>query len=115
MKRYALAAMALGVWLTGAASAAALTYELDRPLTPAKGTTDVLLSKTPASEELRSEGVVPVEIQATTIVGHRHVAKRLPAPLIIPATAPEPRDIDDMTCAEWRELDMGTGHVRICE
>jgi len=28
---------------------------------------------------------------------------------------PSPRDIDEMTCAGWRELDMGSGHVQICE
>jgi hypothetical protein len=25
------------------------------------------------------------------------------------------RDISAMQCAEWRDLDMGSGHVQICE
>jgi hypothetical protein len=27
----------------------------------------------------------------------------------------KPRDISAMGCAEWRDLDMGSGHVQICE
>jgi hypothetical protein len=115
MKRYALAAMALGVWLTGAASAAALTYELHRPLTPPKGTTDLVMSRGAAAEELRAEAPVPLEVPTTIIVGRRVAAGGHTAPLLVPATPPEPKDIDEMSCAEWRELDMGSGHVRICE
>jgi hypothetical protein len=114
MTRYALAAMALGVWLTGAASAAALTYELGRPPTPADGTTDVLMSKAAAPEQARPEGTIAVSPPGHAL-RHPHVAPPLSAPSPFTTTPPAPRDIDEMNCAEWRELDMGSGHVRICE
>jgi hypothetical protein len=49
-----------------------------------------------------------------TIVAPRY---RAPATLIPTSKAvPEPtRDISDMNCSEWRDLQIGSGRVQVCE
>ena len=121
MKRSLVAAMALGVWLSGIASAAALTYELDRPLTPPPGTADLVVSHVTAPEVIRDVGSATLEVPLVRVVGHvRHAPALLARPAILapPLTTPPAlptRDIDEMNCASWRELDMGSGRVQICE
>jgi hypothetical protein len=113
MKRSILTVITCAVWLSGVSSAAALTYVLDRPLTPVAS----------ATEMTRHAGVMhrasALDLPGTFSVHH---ARPLPpAPraaavhVVLPQAPPEPRDIADMSCAPPRELDMGSGHVQICE
>jgi hypothetical protein len=45
--------------------------------------------------------------------------RRSVAPKVVSEAQPDPSeslpDIAQMHCAEWRELDMGSGHVQVCE
>jgi hypothetical protein len=111
MKRSILTVITCAVWLSGVSSAAALTYVLDRPLTPVAS----------AAETTRRADVTHLgdglDLPGTFSVHHPRPV--LPAPRAAAVHAvlppPEPRDIADMSCAAPRELDMGSGHVQICE
>jgi hypothetical protein len=105
-------AVTFGVWIAALGSAAALTYDLNRTphLTgvtsqPKMPTTTAPPVVVPAASELQPVLSVPT----ITIVGsiRRSVAN-----------APKPEravDISQMHCADWRGLDIGSGHVRVCE
>jgi hypothetical protein len=57
-----------------------------------------------------------LSLPTTTIAGKAHRAAAAPkAAAAAPAAEPAPPDIDTMRCAEWRELDMGSGHVQVCQ
>lgn len=115
MKRSIVAAITCSVWLSGAASAAVLTYELHRPLLPSIPS---VASVEPSPRLTTSasgvlENAVPnvLAIPAVTIVGQvvRPASRaRAGAPAL-------PRDIATMNCAAWRDLDMGSGRVQICQ
>jgi uncharacterized NAD-dependent epimerase/dehydratase family protein len=49
-----------------------------------------------------------LNIPTVTVVGH---APRRP----VVARVPKASEIPDMSCADWRVLDMGTGRVQVCE
>ena len=101
------------VWMAGFGSAAALTYDLNRPLesfgAPSHLSAPVGAARTaPAVPALEASPVLYVP--TITIVGglgvpHRHAQ----------ATATAATEIERMNCAPWRELDMGSGRVQICE
>ena len=110
MKRIILTAIACGVWLSGVTSAAALTYVLDRSPTPP---TNGMASPSQALRGVDDQDKTVIEVTSTVAMhARRGLAHRL-QPVTLPP--PSPRDIDEMTCAGWRELDMGSGHVQICE
>jgi hypothetical protein len=114
-KRHTVIAVTLGVWLAGGASAAALAHDLNRPLlTDGYATLQFPRPQHPLAERTAEE--VPllrpvVGMPAMSVVGW---APRRPVPA---AKAVEPRlpDIAEMTCADPRPLDMGSGNVQICE
>jgi hypothetical protein len=113
MKRIIITAMACGVWLSGVTSAAALTYVLDRPVSPPS--TSAMTQATQALRGLGDPGNVLVS--EDTSVKIERMTPSSPAHPVQPVTLPppSPRDIDEMTCAGWRDLDMGSGHVQVCE
>jgi hypothetical protein len=115
MKRSILAAIACSVWLSAAASAAALTYELNRPLLPRTPSTTVVAPPPPLTmaTSALAESVPPgvLEMPVITIVG-RLATRAAPARTAAPELA---HDIGRMNCAGWRELDMGSGRVQLCE
>jgi hypothetical protein len=102
----------LGVWIAALGSAAALTYDLNRPLyvrsntppleVPSNATTQVAAAAEPISV------VQPVlYLPPMTIVGRYH-----------PAAAPVPKTFADLAgqqCTDWRALEMGSGRVQLCE
>jgi hypothetical protein len=99
-----------GVWMTALGSAAALAFVLNRPLEPrtpiepltAHESVGHLLDEvTPANRVVR----MPPEPAPTVL----HVVAARPKP------APTHVDIEQMRCDDWRELTMGSGHVRVCE
>jgi len=112
--RKRILALTVAVWLAAAGSAAALTYELNRPLVerpfPAASAPRTPAASPPGVTDQAepSESLVlrlpPITIAAPAV--HR--------PLVAPIQK-KPRDISAMGCAEWRDLDMGSGHVQICE
>jgi hypothetical protein len=115
VKRRTVLALTVGVWLAAIGSATALTYELNRPLSPS-ATSWTLTSSAVAPSDLRNvtapEGAQAqsvLYIPVITIVGQ--TPRREPL-VREPKVA---RDISKMNCADWRELDMGSGHVQICE
>ena len=111
MKKRTATAVTVGAWVAAVGSAAALTYDLNRPL---HGVSSTLQLAAPASaaraaltgpvSELQSVLVIPT----VTIVG-----KAAPRPKV--AAAPETPVITAMRCSDWRELDMGSGRVQVCE
>jgi hypothetical protein len=119
LKTRAIAILTVGVWTAAVGSAAALTYDLNRPL-KWKGETPELSSPTgeasPQPVTVAPVATAPsaaqeetvLQVPTITIVGR-------PPPRSVAAPAPTTRDISEMRCAEWRDLDMGSGHVQVCE
>jgi hypothetical protein len=101
--------LALGVWGLGAASAAALAYDLNRTPTPRGPAVDPTSIHVSAPAVVRHAGWQPpvLTIPTVTIVGHR-VAH--PLGIAAPQKALEP-----MHCGDWRDLQMGSGRVQTCE
>jgi len=109
-------AVAAGVWFAGLGSAAALTYDLNRPLhsDSARATSQVASQlAAPPAPILAPAVVAPpdslvLRIPTVTIRGsaQRHQAA---------APAPKAREPTSMQCAGWRELDMGSGRVQVCQ
>jgi hypothetical protein len=105
-------AAALGVWLVGIGSAAALVAVLNAPLV---SRIDKVLPTAPVVADV--EPATPVTasvltVAAVTIVGQRPRATRRAPVEVKPDVS---RDISAMRCGEARELTMGSGHVQICE
>jgi hypothetical protein len=104
-------AVTVGVWVAALGSAGALTYDLSRAV-PSAGATSLLAAPVnlghAATTEQVSELSPALYIPTVTVVGKMpHRAVVTPGPK--PAT-----DIFHMRCAEWRELDMGSGQVEVC-
>ena len=121
MKRSIVAAMACAVWLSGAASAAALTYTLNRPLTPPAvlaesrptgGVPGLELFASAVPDVVQRQVPEVLQIPVVTIVGRTLVRSAPPPPVAAPTV---PRDITEMKCAEWRDLDIGSGRVQVCQ
>jgi len=103
-------AVTFGVWLAAIGSAAALTYDLNRPVY-AMGTAapiDVPLYATQVAPAKPISGVQPVlYVRPVTIVGrYRPPVPRLPKTF---------ESLSGKHCADWRELEMGSGRVQLCE
>jgi hypothetical protein len=112
MKKRTAVAVTLGVWIAALGSAAALTYDLNstphfasvtaQPTTPSTAAPAAVARPAPETQPVL---VVPT----VTIVGVMHHSM---------ANAPKPQrpvDINQMRCADWRELNIGSGHVQMCE
>jgi hypothetical protein len=112
MKRRTAIAVAAALWIGGLGSAVALAYDLNRtlPLVGAKSQSAAPINDEHAARAAPASEVQPVlYVPTITIVGQaaHHsavVGERRPA-----------TDIARMRCADWRELDMGSGRVQICE
>jgi hypothetical protein len=104
-------AVTLGVWIAALGSAAALTYDLNRPLY-ARGTTgppiEVPLNQTQLAPAKRISVAQPVlDVRPFTIIGRYR-----------PTLPRVPKTFDNLSgkkCADWRELEMGSGRVQLCE
>lgn len=103
-------ALTLGVWCAALGSAGALTYNLSRPLPSADETSrpaeQANLGHAAAAESV-SELSPALYIPTITVIG------KLPHRAIV-APEPKPLDLRHMHCADWRELDMGSGQVELC-
>lgn len=118
MKNRTAVAVTLGVWLAAIGSAAALTYDLNRPLLPEPVTARLVEPLHAAHSAAITEATSPREhllvVPTITLVAQN--VQRTHAPVVNEAVAtPSLRDISQMHCADWRELDMGSGHVQVCD
>ena len=111
-KRRTMIAVTLGVWFAALGSAGALTYDLSRPLSLADATPRL------AAAANLDHGAIGVQvpdlspvlyIPTITVVGQRPHRAAVVTPAPQQAT-----DISHMHCAAWRELDMGSGQVEVC-
>jgi hypothetical protein len=111
------------LWLAGIGSAAALTYELKRPLT-LSGQVEVVpaprVEWTPPPLDERASQAPPavLALPAVTVVARAvRVHPAIPTPVAHPVAPaePSPVDISQMRCKEWKELEMGSGRVQVCE
>jgi hypothetical protein len=113
MKRSIIAALAGVSWLAATASAAALTYTLHGPPMPPAAPVEGRSNEVPVLEVSENATSEVGEIRAPTVLQVPVV--RIVARTSVPRVAPVPRPIREMKCADWRDLDMGSGRVQICE
>jgi len=112
MKKRMAIVVTVGVWVAALGSAAALAYELNRPLRVADGTSERAAPIENAESAAIARPVLapPVlYVPTITIVG-----RALPRPAAVEVSKPIV-DISQMHCADWRGLDMGSGRVQVCE
>jgi hypothetical protein len=115
MKKRTAIAVTVGVWIAAVGSAAALTYDLNRTPQIAKphfanaASHPVIPSSAAPVAFVQPALEQPVlYIPTITIVGT--VRRPLDSEKPVPAA-----DISKMTCTDWRGLDIGSGHVQVCE
>jgi hypothetical protein len=115
MKKRAIAAITAGVWLAAIGSAAAVTYDLNRPLAvrgasqDTQGVPESAATPTEAPRPPVTALASPVQMMPTvTVVGNVH-------PRAVHPASKAPLDISKMHCGEWRQLEMGSGNVQECE
>ena len=112
MKKRTAIAVTVGVWVAALGSAAALTYELNRPLHLAGGTSE---SAAPIRSAEYAAVARPVQESPVLYVPTITVVGRAPSrPAVVRDRQPTV-DISQMHCADWRGLDMGSGRVQVCE
>jgi hypothetical protein len=106
----------VAVWLTAAGSAGALTYVLNRPLElrPSVSEASAIPSPTRSSAEPAIVGSA-LESRAFINIPTITIKAAPPRPVRVAPVPREPRDIAKMNCTDWRQLDMGSGRVQICE
>jgi len=113
--RKRIVTLTVSVWLAAAGSAAALTYELNRPW---DGERPALMVVGPASPRAPALETVEAIASSVVLLPPAHIVAQAP-PRHRVARAdkalPAPRDISAMSCADWRDLDMGSGHVQVCQ
>ena len=112
MRKRTAVAVTLVVWIAALGSAAALTYDLNSTPNLASATAQPTTpsAAAPVAVARPASKTQPVLVVPTiTIVGSIHHAV---------ANTPKPQravDISQMRCADWRELNIGSGHVQMCE
>ena len=119
-KRRTMFAITLGVWFAAIGSAAALTYDLNRPVKlPAQGWQMPVdrgpVTTPPAPVDAVQLADQPARAPAVATAGqvrHRPARPSPPETMSIPEVV---RPISEMHCHEWRDLDVGSGQVQICD
>ena len=112
MRRRTAIAVGVGAWVAALGSAGALTYDLNRelPLAGASSELAAPVNAAPAVVGEPSSAEPPVLYVSTfTVVGERPSR-----PVVVDKPKPV-TELSQMHCADWRELDMGSGRVRVCE
>jgi hypothetical protein len=115
MKKWTVLATTAGVWLSAIGSAAALTYVLGgSPVPRAAPVAPDDTMATPSLDNRRAEvvqDIAPAELVIPTVTIVGHIAR----PRAVAPTPEAVRPIAEMTCADWRGLDMGSGRVQVCQ
>jgi hypothetical protein len=110
-----ITALTTAVWLAAAGSAAALGYELERPCLEGK-VAAVAKPSTPASRPPQAvDTTEPTNADPRAPESIRLVARTPQRARASPTSVRAGRDISVMVCGDWRELDMGSGHVQTCQ
>lgn len=129
IRRRTVLALTAGVWVMAIGSAATLAYALNRPLQVRTSPAELPLVPTiewsaaevaPVTENAQSTPEIAIWIPTITIVSKASRRPSMPkvesesmsSESAQPGSLP---DISQMHCAEWRQLDMGSGRVQICE
>ena len=110
MKKRTAIAVTMGVWVAAVGSAAALTYELNRPVHWADANPRGVA---PTGNTAHAVAQPVAELQPVIYVPAITVVGRVHPPAL--AHRPKPVDISTMHCTAWRELDMGSGRVQVCD
>jgi hypothetical protein len=111
------------LWLAGIGSAAALTYELKRPLALHGQVDAVRVPRSQGAQPPLDERASPAPAAVLTlppvnvVVPAVRVHRVTPPRVAHPAASSEQRpvDISQMRCKEWSQLEMGSGRVQVCE
>jgi hypothetical protein len=113
-KRGITIAVTLGVWTAALSAAAALSYDLNRPLHPQNAAARAEhVAPAPLEQPVQMEitssppSVVTVTPLDRATTEPRHIAA--------PPKVTKTKDLSDMHCADWRGLNMGRGHVQVCD
>jgi hypothetical protein len=108
-------AVTLITWLFAVGSAAAVTYVVKGPPVPRAEAFRVEQAPVPARVAPLAKAALPqaeaasvLVIPTLTLIGAFHRPE-----VAVPTRVAQ--DIPDMQCASWRELDMGSGRVKVCE
>jgi hypothetical protein len=102
------------VWTCAFGSAAALGYVLDRPLHP-RGTPEHVAAPAPPPPSGDVFVVPPAEPAPALIIPTITIVGPAPRPAVKKVAPPEHPDISEMSCTQWRPLEMGSGSVQVCE
>ena len=117
IKKRTAIAVTVAVWIAALGSAAGLTYDLNgtphlasahlanvtsRPAT-------ALAAAPPGTARPASEMEQVLFIPTITVVGS------MPRLVVHEPKPPAAPDISKMQCTDWRGLDMGSGHVQVCQ
>ena len=104
-------AVAAGVWLAGFGVAGAVGYKLVGPRAFTSAYVAPRTAQVGDPVDAMLEAPVTLELDTVWLFGQR--------PHFAPTAAePKPnvaRDISEMTCTGWRDLEAGSGHVQLCE
>ena len=101
-----------GVWIAALGSAAALTYELNRPLHLAVAASPMKIP----SNQMRAFLAEPTSDMQSVLYLSPFIIVAGPFHRPAPARMPRRPEVPDgMQCEDWRELDMGSGRVQFCQ
>jgi hypothetical protein len=110
-RKQAAVAVTLGVWIAAMGLAAALIYDLDRPLRGA------ISAEIPAVRSVTAGGHDPPQTSETTwqpgVVAAPSAARS--EEVREPAQEPETVGFAKMRCTDWRTPDSRSGSARFCE
>ena len=104
------AMLAAAVWASGVAAVGGLAYTYGgAPEAAVTSAAHHAVKKTMAPRPaLARLGADVVRMPAFEIVGHRPTPPKA-------AVTEAPRDISQMTCSNWHDLEQGSNSVRVCE
>jgi hypothetical protein len=114
MKKHTAIGVTVSVLVATLGSAAAVAYDLSRTPRLPSATSELAAPFKPAPAGFAQpvSGLQPVlYIPTLTIVGRFHPPPVVRAARALKAAA----DTAQMQCTSWRELDMGSGRVQVCE
>lgn len=117
------AVVSIAVWGTGVAAVAALVYAVNRPVTPAASLEEIFGTAASPRPPQTPTATLPTVVSelAANMVGPQPLAVarrvRQAARALAPPAPAGPRELGEMRCSDWQELEQGpaTQRVRRCE
>jgi hypothetical protein len=112
MKKRTVIAFTAGVWVAALVSAAALAYVLNRPLPLAEAAPDVPAPDHAAMSNASAQTAAePRVLYVSTFT----VAARPPHRAPVAHRRAPAGEAPALRCAGWRDLDIGSGRVQVCD